>query len=338
MASRAANTAIKNMDGMAATEAATNFFGTVTLFSGSENLLVERKVEQLCQLLKNQQPQLQINDVAASDLDGSALPLLLGSSLFAENVVTIIRDLSSLPANLVDVLLNLSQKIPAEVALIITHNGGQKGSATFTKLKKIGAQVISCPAPKAWELDKFIFSEARRLGVKIEPQAAQLLLTALGADLLTLSAAVLQLCADSASGTISVQLANTYYGGRAGVTSYAVADALLDANLCEAISRLRWALQNGVAAVMITSALAGNLRIMGKYLSYKNTCPNSAELAKAVGCPVWKLKDISRAAKNWDTRKIALGICALAEADIALKGGAAAPDFVLEQLLLQLLQ
>ena len=71
-----------------------------------------------------------------------------------------------------------------------------------------------------------------------------------------------------------------YFGGRAEVTSFAVADDALSGRVDGALGKLRWALSTGVAPVLITSALSNNLRSLGKYLDGRDARLRDADLAR----------------------------------------------------------
>ena len=79
-----------------------------------------------------------------------------------------------------------------------------------------------------------------------------------------LAAAVTQLISDGQGGPLTVDQVRRYFGGRAEVTSFAVADAALAGRTGAAMEQLRWALATGVAPVLITSAMASGIRGLGQ--------------------------------------------------------------------------
>ena len=76
----------------------------------------------------------------------------------------------------------------------------------------------------------------------------------------------------------------------------------------DALGALRWALDTGVAPVLITSALAGSLRNLGKYLEFQDSRMRAADLARAVGVPHWMVKDLARQASTWSPGAVARAI------------------------------
>ena len=210
---------------------------------------------------------------------------------------------------------------------------GVKGKGLLDKLKAGGAEIIDCPAVKAWELPQFVSAEARRAGSSIDPGAAQALVDAVGHDLRSLASAVGQLVSDGEGGAITSEHVRRYFGGRSEVTSFAVADAVLAGRTGVAMEQLRWALATGVAPVLLTSALASGLRGLGKLITAGGGL-READLARQVGVPPWKLKSMRAQARGWDQGGLATALKAVAVADAEVKGAADDADFALERAIL----
>ena len=217
--------------------------------------------------------------------------------------------------------------------MVLVHGGGVKGKGLLDKLKKARVEVINCPAVKVWELPQFVQAEVKRAGARIEADAAQLLIDAVGHDLRSLAAAVGQLLADGEGQTISTVLVRRYFGGRSEVTSFAVADAVLSGQTGVAMEQLRWALSTGVPPVLVTSALAAGLRALGKFISSAGGM-RDADLARDVGVPPWKLKSMRSQSRGWDQAGLAGAIRAVAVADADIKGAADDAGFALERAVL----
>jgi DNA polymerase-3 subunit delta len=125
-----------------------------------------------------------------------------------------------------------------------------------------------------------------------------------------------------------------YFAGRAEVTGVAVTDDVMRGRPNQALARLRWALSTGAAPAMITAALAAALRGLGKYLELRGARLSPADLAREVGVPAWKLKDLAAQARDWNPRAVAASIQAVAEADAQVKGAVTDADYALERLVL----
>ena len=132
---------------------------------------------------------------------------------------------------------------------MLAHGGGPKGSGLLTKLRKLGSvtEVKSAPLT-AREFPGFVVNELRARNVRIDPDAADFLIQAVGQDLRSLSAAASQLANDFEGQPLTVEMVKKYFGGRAEAKSFAVADHTLYGQAAKALEELRWALDRGTAA------------------------------------------------------------------------------------------
>ncbi|MFT4295002.1 MAG: DNA polymerase III subunit delta [Micropruina sp.] len=309
-------------------------FATVTLIQGPESLLAERAVQDLVRQATAARPDATVTRVAASGLDRGRLAELATGSLFSAATVVVIEQLADLPADLADDLVALAVDPGDDLALILVHEGGAKGRGLLDRLRKAKVSQLDAPAVKAWELPQFVSAEVRRHGGRIDRGSAEALVGAVGSDLRSVAAAVAQLLADTEEATITQADVHRYFAGRAEISGFAVADHCLDGNREAALGSLRWALETGVAPVLLTSAVASALRNLGKYLGARDERLRDAELARRIGVPPWKLKDLARQARGWTAPAVAAAIPLAARADAQVKGASGDPGFALEMLVL----
>lgn len=316
----------------------TSAFGTSLLITGPEALLASRIVADTKQRALASHPEADVNEIQAAELAESMLSEVVGGSLFSSHIIAIIDDVGACPHEVVDQLVAVAADPPEELCLILVHQGGMKGKGLIDKLKKAKVAVETVAAPKPWELPKFVTAEARRLKVRISQDAAEELVSAIGHDLRSIAAAVSQLAADNDGGEIDSALIRRYFAGRAEVTSFAVADAVLAGNTSLALERLRWALGTGVAPVLVTSAMAGAFRGMGKYLDAQGSRMGDADMARQIGVPPFKVKEYARTSRNWQSAGVAAAVRLIAMADGEVKGAATNADFALERMVLGVLK
>ena len=314
--------------------AAASPFGRVVLVTGPEMLLAERTVDKVMAQAVRERRDAEVHDIEAVRLDASRLGELAGASLFSSSSVAVIRDLGSLPAELFEQLLGLVARPPEDLALILVHAGGQKGRGLVDKIKKAKPEMVANPALKPKDLVRFVTAEAKTARIRLAPEAARYLIDAVGHDLRALASAVSQL-ADDRQGEeeVTAELIGHYFGGRAEVTSFAVTDELLAGNLVTALEQLRWALNVGVAPVLVTSAMASGLRGLGK-LQADRTGMGDSDLARNIGVPPWKIRTMRQQLRGWDQRGLAAAIRHVAQADAEVKGAADGPEYALERCLL----
>lgn len=309
-------------------------FGSPLLVSGPESLLAERAAAEFVAQARHEQPEAGLTRVDAGDLDAGMLAEAAGGSLLASASILQLNDLGSLPTELAEPLLTLLADPGPDLALVLVHAGGNKGRGLLDRIRKTRIRQVDCPAIKTWDLPQFVLGEVRRHGGRADQPSARALVDAVGSDTRSLAAAVRQLLDDCDDGRITEAAVHRYFGGRADVTSFAVADDALSGRLGGALEKLRWALASGVAPVLVTSALASNLRNLGRYLDARDSRMRDAELARQIGVPPWKLKDLSRLSRDWRPAGVARAIAVVAVADARTKGAASDPGFALEQAVL----
>lgn len=314
-----------------------SLFGTALLITGNEPLLVQRAMMQRKTQALGQQPAADVNQIQAGQLHDAILSEVIGGSLFASHIVAVIEDLGSCPAEVADQLVAAAANPPEELCLILLHDGGNKGRGIINQLKKAKVPTEAVKAPPPWKLGDFVAAEAKACGVRFAAGATDELLAAVGSDLRALASAVSQLAADASSTTVDADLVKRYFAGRAEVTSFAVADAVLAGHATLALERLRWALHIGTAHVLITSSLARSFRALGKYLDAQTSRVRGDDLARLIGVTPFQLKTLVPAARGWTPGGVAEAIELIAAADADVKGAAGDAEYALEKLVLGVL-
>ena len=312
------------------------FLGRVTLVTGPEEFLAERTVQQVRASVRSADPEAELSETVADQLTMATLGELAAPSLFSATRCVVVRKFEDLPEESVPGLVDYAQSPAEDVALVLVHGGGPKGSGVLTRLRKAaGLAEVKTAALTAREFPNFVVGELRALRVKIDPDAAAFLVQAVGQDLRSLSAACSQLASDFAGQPISIEMVKTYFGGRAEAKSFAVADHALFGRPAKALEELRWALEGGTAPVLITSAVAGGLRSLAKYKSAPRGSRN-VDLMREVGVPSWKLDILRDQSKGWDEPGVARAIRLVANADAEIKGKAHDASYALEKMVLEI--
>lgn len=318
---------------MAGTRTA-DVLGRITLVTGAEEFLNERTVREVREAVRSHDAEAEFSEVLAADLTAASMGELAAPSLFSATRCVVVRNLENLPDESVGSLLSYAEAPAEEVAVVLMHSGGQKGSGTLNKLRKIASvNEVKSVALKANEFPRFVSAEARRLGSRIDDEAAAFLVQAVGQDLRSLSAAVDQLVNDYPGQSLDTERVRRYFGGRAEAKSFAVADAAFYGRRAAALEELRWALDGGTAPVLVTSAFAAGARGLARFMSARRGL-RDAELAREVGVPPWKLRTLRDQARQWSPDGIAGAINAIARADADVKGAAHDPAYTLERLVL----
>lgn len=321
--------------GTMATPKASDVLGRVMLVTGPEELLNERTISSAVSAVRSADPDSEVSETTANQVTMAALADLAAPSLFSSIRCVVVRDLQDLPEESYDGLLEYAAAPAEDVGLVLVHSGGQKGSGLLNKLRKLKDTVteVKSAALKPSEYPRFVAAEVRSHGGRIAADAADLLVQAVGQDLRALAGAAHQLANDFAGEPLTAAVVKRYFAGRAEVKSFAVADAALYGRTATALEELRWALDNGTAPVLVTSAFASGLRGLAKFKSAPRGL-RDADVAREAGVPPWKLRIIREQARGWDDVGLARAINAVAKADADVKGAGGDAAYALERMVL----
>jgi DNA polymerase-3 subunit delta len=304
----------------------------VNLVVGEEELLVERSVTALLTAARESPDAGEdLHDVAAGGLGVGELASLTSPSLFGGGGVVVIRAAQDATKDVAEEISRYAADPAPDVVLVLTHAGGNKGKTLLAALKKTKAvSVTDCPKITRFS-DRLDFTrgEFRRAGKVADEGGLRALLDSVGSDLREIAAACSQLAADI-EGPVGEAAVARYYQGRAEASGFTVSDRTVEGRLADALEQLRWALSTGVPPVLITSALAQGIRLLGR-VGAAPRGRNSAALAAEVGAPPWKIDRVRQQLRAWAPDGVARALQIVAEADMQIKGEAASADYALER-------
>lgn len=309
-------------------------YGTALLVHGAETLLSDRAVAARLHAAVAEVPDAEVVRLEGREVDAGRFVEATGGSLFSAASVVVVNSLCDVDKDLFDLVADTAAHPSPDLCLVLVHPGGVKGKGLLDRLRRANIETVKADAPKPWQIPDFIGHEARRLGLDMDRDAADALHRALGNDLRTLAQALDQLGSDRDGQRIDAQAVTTYFGGRAEVSAFTVADAVIGGRVAEALEQLRWALSSGVAPVMVTSAVASSLRSVGLYLDVRKERIPEKQMAQVIGVPPWKMRNLVGQARSWNAPAVARAIRLVTEADASVKGAAVDPDYALEAMVL----
>ena len=308
----------------------------LTLVVGEEELLVSRAVSEVVRAARQADPDADVRDVAAAELERGDLDDLLSPSLFGERRVLVVRAAQDLGKDIAAELQGVLSSPPEDSSVVVVHAGGAKGKALLTALAALKPRRVDCPkVTRFGERRDFVRRELRRDGRQVEEEAVGALLEAVGNELRELSSAAAQLLADT-QGPITAATVARYHRGRAESSGFTVADRAVDGDLAGALELARWGQSTGLAPVLVTSALASTLRSMAMVASAGRAPAH--QIAGQLGMPPWKVEKTQRQARGWRPEGLSAALAAVATADLDVKGAAADPGYAVERLLLRVVE
>jgi DNA polymerase III delta subunit len=301
------------------------------LVVGDEPFLVDREVRARVAAVRERLPDLDVREVTGAELEPGALAALASPSLFGDGCVVVVRDAQDVAKPVIDELLEQAEQASEAAPLILTHLGGAKGKPVIDRLVAAGAERVDRVKLKPGDRAGFVRGELKASGRTITEDGLRALLESLGGDCRELATACAQLVSDT-DGPIDAAMVNRYHSGHADASSFVVADRTVEGDMAGALEQLRNAVSNGVAPVLVVSALGQGLRAIAKVASAGGG--RSFDLARTLGMPAWKIDRVRRQLGGWHPDGLAAALAAVAAADGAVKGGGVDPHYALERMVL----
>ncbi len=315
----------------------------VHLVVGDEALLVERAVARAVAEARAADPAVEVQHLPANEITAGLLGELVSPSLFAESRVVVLENAHDAGAEVTTLLLDYARAPTDGVSLVVVHRGpprsakarkpakggakGSKGDALLEGLRAAGAAESSAAGLGDDQRADFVRAEVRQAGGRITGDALGLLMEAIGSDLRELAAAASQLAADT-GGQVDADAVRRFHRGRAEVTGFAVADRAMTGDRAGALETLRWALDNGVAHVLLADALADGVRTAARVSAAGRGDPYA--LASTLKMPPWKVRRGQANVRGWTGEGLTRAMGVVADLNADVKGAAADPAYALE--------
>jgi DNA polymerase-3 subunit delta len=298
------------------------------VITGEEELLRARAVAAVRAAVTAHHPDIEEHELVALGLPTGQVADVLAPSLFGGHRLVVVQGVHEAAGALADELTAYAKDPDPEITLVIVHGGGKRNEALVKAFRAAGAAVDECPKLRAGERSGFVRNEVRTFGGRITPDAVTALLEAVGNDLRDLSAAAAQLVSDF-GGSIDADAVARFHRGQAEVTGFDVAEAVMVGDTAGAIETLRWALQRGVAPVLIADAIADGVRTAARVSSLNTS--RTADLMRALKMPGWKIDKAQRHARGWSIEGLQLALGEAADLNADVKGVAASAEYALER-------
>ncbi|MGH7818548.1 MAG: DNA polymerase III subunit delta [Candidatus Binatia bacterium] len=307
------------------------------LFIGEEDLLKEDALEALRRAAgRGGVRRFEGSQASAADI----LEAQRNFSLLDPAAVIVVRSAGKLPKAATEALLGALAEavrgsetesfLPPLVFWDVTLRG-----ALFTAVEKSGG-AVDFRAFTLREAQPWVVREAARLGHRLAPGVAELLVESVGPDLMKLRRGleVLSLYVGPGAGIDESAVAEVVPAARSHAM-YELQDALSSCDAAKAIGLLRAAMEEGQEPPLLVGVLFAELR----RLLRARDVPRGTEppdLAKELGCPSWKVSRLLESARRFRPERLRSALERLADIDVALKTGRCRADAALEDWVLSL--
>lgn len=303
----------------------------LVLISGAEDFLADRATQRIREMLKEQDPAVEVHDIEASSYAPGTLLTLASPSLFGEPRLIRVSHVEKCNDDFLQEMLEYVESPDRDTTVVLRHGGGVRGKKLLDRLRSSDLPCIevACPELKT-DNDKFDFAAAEfSLAQRtIAPSALRSLVQAFSSSGSELANACQQLIADT-PGEITDRIVEDYYGGRVESTAFKVVDAAVVGRLGDALMTLRNALNSGADPVPIVATFAAKLRLMSKLYGQR---ASSSELAGQLGAAPWQIDRARKDLSGWSDEGLGVALDVIAETDANVKGASRDPIYALEHM------
>lgn len=304
----------------------------VVLVSGTEGFLADRAIRSLRDLLKAEDPSLEVSDIEADQYAPGSLMTLASPSLFAEPRMIRATGVEKCTDAFITETIAYLENPAEDTYLVLRHAGGVRGKKLLDAIRGGaggGIEIACLELKKDTEKQDFVAAEFSSVGRRVTGSAIRALVSAFSDDLAELAGACQQLLSDS-SDEITEVTVEKYYSGRVETNAFKVADAAIAGRRGEALILLRHALASGADPVPIIAAFAMKLRTMAKVAGSNGS---GGQLAGKLGMAPWQVDRARKDLQGWTDAGLGRSIETLADADEQVKGLGRDPVYALERMI-----
>lgn len=303
----------------------------VVLVSGTEGFLADRSIKLLRDMLKLEDPSLEVSDIDAGGYAPGELLTVASPSLFGEPRMIRVTGVEKCTDAFMQDALGYLESPADGTYLVLRHAGGVRGKKLLDAIRSGaggGVEVVCTELKKESEKLDFVTAEFRSVGRRVTAGGIRALVSAFSDDISELASACQQLIADTGD-EVTEATVEKYYSGRVETTAFKVADVAIAGRHGEALVMLRHALASGADPVPIVAAFAMKVRTMAKVSGARG---GSGQLAQQLGMAPWQVDRAKRDLQGWTGAGLGRCIEVLAETDAAVKGAERDPVFALERM------
>lgn len=304
----------------------------VVLVTGPETVLADRAIRLLRDILRAEDPSLEITDIDAGVYAAGELVTVASPSLFGEPRLIRVDGVERMTDAFLDEALRYLQDPADETYLVLRHSGGVRGKKLLDAVRGGaggGIEIACAEIKRDSDRQDFVVAEFAAARRTVTGPGIRALVSAFSEDLAELAAACQQLIADTAEEVTDETVAR-YYGGRVETTAFAVADAAIAGQYGRALGLMRHALASGADPVPMVAAFASKIRTMARLVDVRGP---STDVAQRLGMAGWQVDRARRDLEGWTDAGLGRAIQVLAEADTQVKGGGRDPVYALEVMI-----
>ena len=211
---------------------------------------------------------------------------------------------------------------PDTVLVLIARGKALKG--LVTAVKAAGGEVNECPAPKPWEMPKWAIARARECGLRLEPDAAKLLVSTVGSGQQRLAREIEKLAiAIHPEVTARAEHVEAIASVETAPKVYDLADAVVAGDREATMELAEELAAHDERPSRFVYPIIGRLREVHRAAELLEAGVGEKELGSAMKAPPWRVKKVVALARRADIEAIEHTLCRFADLELELRGGGA---------------
>jgi DNA polymerase-3 subunit delta len=233
----------------------------------------------------------------------------------------LVDDVGAWKAPQLEPLVSILAEMPPETVLVAIARG--KALKQLCKaVEGAGGEVREYPAPKPWELPKWLVERGRDLGVQLDPEAAKELVTLVGTSQQRLSRELEKLgLAVHPRTNVATADVESLAARDAAPQAYDLADALVAGDLKATLALAEQLESHGERPGRLVFPVVRRLREVHRAASLLDQGMPESKVGEALKAPPWLVKKTVARAKKADRAALERAICIFADLEIDMRGG-----------------
>ncbi|MDW0112312.1 DNA polymerase III subunit delta [Sporosarcina saromensis] len=313
----------------------------VYLLTGIEQQLIDTTIQRLIKAM----PDIDAATVIRFDLEetpieavieeADTLPFLEERKLIIANHATFLKAADKSKEKIVHNVSLLEQWLenpsPTAVVVFVAPYEKLDGRKKITKLFQQKAVVVETSPLTGRDLTTWVQQEAASRGITISGEIAQLLVTMAGDSLLALSSEIAKIAMYmDGDGEVTGQIVEMLVPRQPEMDVFRLTDAYMTGNVPETIKIYHDLLRNGEEPIMLTSLIAGQIRLMIHVSSLVKKGYHQQQIAKTLNVHPYRVKLIMENRRIPSMQRLLRILERLAHIDHQLKSTGGKRERVLE--------
>jgi len=233
----------------------------------------------------------------------------------------LVEDVAAWKAPELEPLTTALGSMPPDVVLVLIVRG-KPLKGLVKAVEGAGGEVREYAAPKPWELPKWAIARARELGLRLEPDAAKLLVSIVGSGQQRLARELEKLAiAMHPEVTARAEHVEQLAAGETAPKVYDLADALVAGDRETTMHLAEELIGHEERPSRFVYPIVGRLRDVHRAVELLEAGAGEKELATALKAPPWRVKKVVALARHADRETIERALCRFADLELELRGG-----------------